>query len=239
MYRIRSCPSCESTKLTSKWALIAPFLASYVLHQPPFTCKLLECSDCSLRFFDVRLSPQEVDRLYSGYRGADYFRERDHHEFWYSRALNDGIGSDPEEVAKRVSSLERFLQGQIETERIDPVLDYGGDRGQFIPPSLGRTRFVFELSDATPVAGVHRINSERDLEERKYDFVMLLGVLEHCSDPSSILAKLRHLMLPGGLLCVGVPHERYGLRFISDSDIYGRYLKALARFPVVLKLLDF
>ena len=46
-------------------------------------------------------------------------------------------------------------------------------------------------------------------------------------------------MLPGGLLCVGVPHERYGLRFISDSDIYGRYLKALARFPALLKLLDF
>src|SRR5947209_1007360 len=86
----------------------------------PFTCKLLECSDCSLRFFDVRLSPEEVERLYSGYRGADYFRERHHHEFWYPRALKDGIGSDPEEVAKRVSSLERSLKGKLRRKGLTP-----------------------------------------------------------------------------------------------------------------------
>ncbi len=171
MYRIHSCPSCDSTKLTLNWALLSPFLASYAVKTRPFSCKLLKCSDCDLRFFDVRLSPEEVERLYSGYRGDDYYRERHRHEFWYSRVVNDGIGDDPEEVATRNRSLESLLAANVDPGQIRSVLDYGGDRGQFIPPSIGKEKFVFELSDAKPVAGVTRIKSEAELDSQKYELV--------------------------------------------------------------------
>lgn len=239
MYQADSCQSCGSTNLSFRWAVLSPFLASYAVRERPFCCKLLECADCGLRFFDVRLTPEEVERLYSGYRGENYFQERHRHEFWYSRAVNEGIGGDPEQVATRIRTLEDFLDANIDRDQVRTVLDYGGDRGQFIPPSLGDEKFVFELSDARPVPGVKRINSETELESRKYDLVMLFGVLEHCSDPSVILAKLKRLMSPGGILCVGVPHERYGTNFVSNSTFYRAYLNTLIKFPFLLKAVDF
>jgi len=46
-------------------------------------------------------------------------------------------------------------------------LDYGGDKGQFIPESIGKQKFVYELSDAAPVDGVARIASDIDLDGRR------------------------------------------------------------------------
>jgi Methyltransferase domain len=240
MYTIDSCPCCLSKNNTSRWAVVAPFLAHYAVGQRPERCKLLECSDCSFRFFDVRLSPQEVDRLYAGYRGGHYFTERHRYEFWYSRKVNDGIGGDPAEIEERIHAMERFVFPHIDVAKIEKVLDYGGDRGQFIPESLGRSKYVFELSDAVPCPGVIRVGSESALTSMKFDFIMLLGVLEHCSDPAGILIeKIRPLMCRGGFLCVGVPYERYNLRFAGRGPLYRRYLNALLRLPLALVAVDF
>lgn len=239
MYIIDACPCCQSRELSPRWAVVAPFLAHYAVQQAPSCCKLLECSKCSFRFFDVRLNPDEVARLYSGYRGERYFTERHRWEFCYSRRINDGIGGDQQEIAERVSALEKFVLPHVNRSGLKNVLDYGGDRGQFIPPSLGTNKFVFELSDAVPVAGVTRIVSEQELNAMNFDLVLVLGVLEHCSDPADILMKLRSYLSPGSLLCVGVPYERYGVGFAGKGALYHRYLKALLRFPAPLVAMDF
>jgi SAM-dependent methyltransferase len=239
VYTIEGCPCCQSKESTARWAVVAPFLAYYAVGRSPFLCRLMECSNCSFRFFDVRLTPEEVDKLYSGYRGERYFAERHRWEPWYSRKVNDGIGGDPEEVAERTRALEAFLLPHLDQSEIETVLDYGGDRGQFIPPSLGAKKFVFELSDAVPVAGVERINSEQQLRAMRFDLIMAFGVLEHCSDPAEVLEKLRSYLTPGSLLCVGVPYERYGLGFAGKGTLYRGYLNALLHFPTAVVAVDF
>jgi hypothetical protein len=159
MYAADVCPCCLSRQSTGRWALVAPFLASYAVGQPPSLCKLLECPVCTFRFFDVRLDPDEVSRLYSGYRGDRYFTERHHHEFWYSRKVNDGIGRDPEEIVTRSAAIERLVRPHDKSSNIRTVLDFGGDRGQLIPKSLGSEKYVFELSDAIPEPGGTRSHS--------------------------------------------------------------------------------
>jgi SAM-dependent methyltransferase len=181
-----------------------------------------------------------VDRLYSGYRGDRYFTERHRYEFWYSRKINDGIGGDPTEIAERMRATERFVFPHVNVSKIEKVLDYGGDRGQFIPESLGRSKYVFELSDAVPCAGVNRIGSESALKSMKFDFVMLLGVMEHCSDPASILVeKIRPLLQPDAFLYIAVPYERYSLSFAGNGSLYRLYLDALLRFPFAMVAVDF
>jgi hypothetical protein len=239
MYTIDACPCCLSKELVGRWAIVSPFLAHYAVGRPPFLCKLLECSACSFRFFDVRLEPEEVGRLYSGYRGDEYFAVRHRWEFWYSRKVNDGIGGDPEEIVSRVAGLERLFRPHVNNGSVKSVLDYGGDRGQFIPPSLGSDKFVFELSDAVPVAGVTRIGSEQELNRMKFDVIMMLGVLEHCSEPADVLGQLRSCFNPGALLCVGVPHERYGIGFAGRGSLYRDYLKTLLKIPAALIAVDF
>ena len=239
MYIVGACPCCQSTEFTEKAAIVAPFLAHYAVGKPPFLCELLECSTCSFRFFDVRLEPSEVERLYSGYRGERYFAERHRWEFWYSRKVNDGIGGDPEEISRRVAALERIVHPHVDLAAVDTVLDYGGDRGQFIPQLLGRKKFVYELSDAVPEPGVTRIGSEGELEGMKFDFIMVLGVLEHCSEPATVLEQLRSYMIPGAILCAGVPYERYGVGFAGKGGLYRGYLKALLGVPAALIAVDF
>jgi SAM-dependent methyltransferase len=187
----------------------------------------------------VRLDPDEVVRLYSGYRGESYFAERHRWEFWYSRKVNDGIGGDPEEIALRVASLENLLYPHVNDATVRTVLDYGGDRGQFIPKSLGTEKFVYELSDAEPEPGVSRIGSEQELNSRKFDFIMALGVLEHCSEPANVLEQLRSCLNPGSLLCIGVPYERYGVGFARKGRLYRSYLNALLHLPAASVAVDF
>jgi SAM-dependent methyltransferase len=239
MYIIEACPCCQSKESQGRWAIIAPFLAHYAVGRPPFLCKLLECSACSFRFFNARLDPDEVARLYSGYRGERYFDERHRWEFWYSRKVNDGIGGDPEEIALRVATLEKLFLPHVNNGMVKTVLDYGGDRGQFIPKSLGTDKFVFELSDAVPEPGVSRIGSEHELNSMKFDFIMALGVLEHCSEPANVLTQLRSCLNPGSLLCIGVPYERYGVGFAGKGTFYRSYLNALLHLPAALVTVDF
>jgi len=239
MYTIDACPCCLSKESTARWAIVAPFLAHYAVGRPPFLCKLLECSACTFRFFDARLEPDEVTRLYSGYRGDRYFAERHRYEFWYSRKVNDGIGGDPEEINDRLAAMENFLRPHLDIATIGSVLDYGGDRGQFIPKSLGKDKYVFELSDAVPEPGVTRIASQQEMSARKFDLIMALGVLEHCSEPADVLYQLRGSINPGSFLVVGVPYERYGVGFAGKGKLYRAWLNALLHVPPALIAVDF
>jgi hypothetical protein len=194
---------------------------------------LCECQACTFRFFDSRLTDSEVSKLYAGYRGNAYFKARHAHEPWYSRSVNDGIGSDLDEIATRKENLTNFLGARARS--ISTVLDYGGDRGQFIPEHLGEERYVFEISDAPTAPHVARLQSVAD---RQFDFVMLAHVLEHCSQPAEMLDVLRPLLHEHSLLYLEVPLERPSLAFAGSSLIQRRYLDMLVKLNPLLKLVD-
>jgi hypothetical protein len=200
----------------------------------------MECRNCSLRFFDSRLTPEEVETLYSGYRGEAYFRSRHRCEFWYTRKFNRGIGHDRQAIACRRQVAETFLKRHVDFGTIATVLDYGGDEGQFIPDALGKERYVFELSDATPVQGVAKIGSEAALRARHFDLVLVCSVLAHCSDPCATLQTIKELG-PGlpSLCYVEVPYERYDLRFAGRGKLFERYIAGLLRCPPALTAVDF
>lgn len=174
-----------------------------------------------------------MQSLYSGYRGETYFEARHRHEFWYSRRTNEGIGNDPVEIVSRKQNLARVL-GRRE-QSIATVLDYGGDRGQFIPDGLGAERFVYDISDAKPINGVAGLTS---LEGRQFDFIMLAHVLEHCSEPRQILQRLRALGHGKTLFYFEVPYERPSLTWAGEGNLQRQYLNALLRVEPLLKLVD-
>jgi SAM-dependent methyltransferase len=237
-----ACPCCPDAAVSGRWALVSPFIAAYVLDGPVETCRLLECARCGLRFFDRRFDAAETGRLYAGYRGEAYFRARHRAEFWYTRRLNDGMGSVPELVEGRRRRLAAFLGPHLDPRQAQErrILDFGGDSGQMIPEAFGTTRFVFEVSDVPPVAGVTRISDEGGLEPGGYDLVLLCHVLEHSGDPAGLIRHLKGLLRPGtGLLYIEVPLERFGTRFAGRGALYRRWLRWLARHPRLLTWLDF
>lgn len=237
-YLARSCPCCDGADFEAYPALVSSFIASYVLGSPPPPTRLLECRACSFRFFEDRLTPAEADRLYAGYRGDRYFRERHRHEPWYTRKVNDAIGGDDAVVAERRGALDRFVRAHVNIGAVDDVLDFGGDRGQLIP-AIGQRRFVYEISGVRPVDGVVNIASAEALRGRSFDLVLLCHVLEHCSEPTSVLAEVRSLMRTNGsMLYVELPYERVNLRWLGKRAPYRAYLGAIRRVRPALLALD-
>jgi SAM-dependent methyltransferase len=234
----KACPCCGREDLLDRPAVMAPFIASYVFGREPWPTSLLECRACGFRFFEGRFSPDEEARLYAGYRGERYFRERHRFEWWYSRRANDGLGQDPGEIAFRKRRMAAALAAVPGTQAIRSVLDYGGDRGQFIPDGLGERRYVLDLSGTEPVEGVAALRSAGDLGGGSVDLVLCCNLLEHSPQPAALLAAAKGLLGPGGWLYVEVPLERYGLGFVPRGGWYRRYAAALARHPACLAWVD-
>lgn len=234
MYFIDSCPCCGAKEL-QKWpAIVAPFVSQHACGTEKQVCSFCECGNCTFRFFDSRLTDSEIAALYAGYRGPAYYEARHRHEFWYTEAVNAGIGSDPGEIQSRKQHLEDLLAGR--QEPIQSVLDYGGDRGQFIPDHIGTERYVFEISGANPVPGVTRL---RSIEQRQFDLVMLAHVLEHCSAPLSFLANLRSLATDLTIYYFEVPFERPSVRFAPRGLLQRMYRDAVLCVKPLLTLVDF
>jgi len=214
MYLVEACVGCESKRLLLLPAVIAPFIQTYVLDaaargEPTLTSevKLCICHDCELAFYDLRFTEDEIGRLYAGYRSDAYYRARHRVEPFYTRGINAAIGADSETITLRRNTVGDFLFSETSEQPPRSVLDFGGDAGQFIPEWEGVTKYVYEISDVTPLAGVERVADLAHLKQ-PVDLVILAHVLEHASDPLGMLRALAPLTQPGGWLYVEVPLDR-------------------------------
>jgi SAM-dependent methyltransferase len=236
--RSQACPSCGCSQIEQRPALIAPFIARYVLDSEPEVCALCRCGDCGLVYFGRPYSEAEIARLYADYRGERYLAIRHSFEPWYTRRFNEDIGG-PAGMAPRRRVYQATLAACPDSGTVDTVLDYAGDRGQMMEGGPGRAHFVFEISGAPPETGVTAIADPASLEGRAFDLVLLCGVVEHFSWPlDQVKAAAQHVR-PGGLLYVEVPDETFSIATIPQGGWYVRYLQILVGWPLIRLAVDF
>jgi hypothetical protein len=195
MYRIDQCPCCDGRELDAYPAGIAPFIAEYALDGSNAPTRLFRCRACSFRFFEHRFTDEEAARLYAGYRGERYFQVRNRHEPWYTRTFNTQL-SKTGGVAERRETIAALVRAHHAPIR--SILDYGGDRGQFLPDLAGVERFVFDISGVPAEPGVTAFSSAAQVEGRTFDAVLASQLLEHVSDVSAVLQHIRALAAPQG-----------------------------------------
>lgn len=216
-----NCIICE-TPCKPYPAIVTGFIAELVFSKVPESTNLLECPNCGLRFFERRYSDAEMSRLYSNYRGPRYFEVRHRHEPWYTKQLNELTTGSEALIRQKKNSLSERLHKYC--PNAVSVLDYAGDRGQYIPDDV-RQKFVFDMSDAEPVQGVTKL-SAGDLENRRFDVVMAFNILEHVSSPLQDIAKIAAFCNPGGTLIISVPDEYPS--FLSGYSVFARAIRFLA-----------
>ena len=239
MYRTDTCQCCGSLDLEAYPAGIAPFIVEYVLQGLTSSSRLMECRQCTFRFYETRFDDAEAARLYADYRGERYFRVRHRHEPWYTRAFNDGLATTGGVDIRRreIGSWLRQLAGPRSLSR---VLDYGGDRGQFLPDEPGLARFVYDISGVKPEPGVTAYAAEAELTGQTFDGIVISQVLEHVSDVAHVLDHVRSLAAPSGAaLIVEVPFEHFELRLIGKSARYQAYVDRVLRTQPLARALDF
>jgi SAM-dependent methyltransferase len=177
-------------------------------------------------FFEDRFDDQEIATLYSDYRSESYYRVRHYWEPWYTRAFNSELGGAREMTMRRavyVKTLREFAPD----DRVDTVLDFGGDRGQLMIGGPGRFHYVYDISGVEPEPGVIRIADGASLTEQIFDLVLLCEVLEHVSEPIRLLREVITHVKPGGLLYITVPNREFPLTDIPSSSWYPAYLRLI------------
>ncbi len=167
------------------------------------------CLDCCFIQTKHAFSDEGLRRLYADYRSDTYNEERIRYEPTYAALANE-IGVGDQEVDSRVRGLTAWLSDQIQHEKDFSMLDYGGSDGRFLPGFEGQ-RFLFEVSNISPVPGVIRVSDEAELGT--YSYVQITHVLEHVPEPLALLKRVACLVKPSGYLYVEVPQD------LTDSEI--------------------
>lgn len=235
---IEHCPCCLEPMNATCPALIAPFIRERALEGRTVPCRLLTCPSCAFRCFDTRFDAAELHRLYTGYRGEAYFQVRHRWEPWYSRSMNARLSESTEELRTRKKNFRALITRCLGAQPLAKVLDYGGDRGQFIPEEWPSEKYVYEISGREPLPGIHAVQHAQDLQGTTFDLVMLCHVLEHQSDPAQQLAGLYELIGDSGHLYVEVPLERPDLAQAGRWPWGPAGLAWLAEHPILVRLVD-
>ena len=170
------------------------------------------CNSCGLHFFSRRFSEEELNTIYSHYRDSSYQKKRQRYEPWYTEKVNLSIGNDLPTIKVRQENLKKLiceahLSGIVDLPKV--IVDWGGDKGQFIPIfGSSQQSYVYEVSDATPAFGVDRLFSTDQIEQKLPDLFMVCHVLEHDHGARNLVSKIAALAKPSSLLYVEVPLDR-------------------------------
>jgi len=183
----------EPVKITPEWGMRdLPNGYAYPL------CNSVQCTACNALFLDIRFDEEEVSRLYTGYRGAEYASQRERFEPGYSvqnEVLNAGYNYIP--VVEEM--LSPYLPSSIR------VLDWGGDTGVNTPfRHTAAIHHVYDISHKELVKSA--VHIEQPIASG-YDLVVLSNVLEHLPYPQKELLRVSRVMDKNTLLYIEVPYE--------------------------------
>lgn len=226
MKLVHHCVICNSSNVTKKLGLFTPFMSHRMFEYPliqvsdgsgvrfldVFT-NAIWCDDCGAVFSQMRPDADELARVYEGYRGPDYNAIRTIFEPNYPM-MNAAIDSDAEWKNRQNLSCD-FLEDKVNPATIHRILDYGGDKGQYIPRIFsGSEKFVYDISGVGVEDGVQIVNDLAAVGQ--VDFVMASNILEHVSYPQEILADILKVCRPGAFIFIDVPQENPAVTPVLD-----------------------
>jgi hypothetical protein len=238
--RDAACPCCLSASPRRCWGVVSSFLSRHALLQAPEPVARLICAACGHAWSARGLSEAEVTRLYSGYRGDAYLKERQRHEPWYSQALNEGMGGE-DHMTRRRALLARSLaraEGSMGKRPIGRALDHGGDRGQMLKDLPDPERMVFDVSGVAADPWARALEADELARAAGFELILNCQVLEHVNDPGAFLGDLYTATARGGWIYLEVPNETWRESSGVESARVA-WLRFVCRRPALLKALDF
>lgn len=177
-----TCPCCDSNRITSSPARLAPFVSQRVNGRDYTGCWSLQCQDCGVLFSSVRFTDEQARRLYAGYRDAKYTAEREKYEPGYTNPPAHDY----------ISEVELFLDPHLGTP-VD-ILDWGGGDGNNTP---------FRRLNTWALIDIYDISAHPVKPYGKYNLVVCSNLLEHVPWPLATLEEIEPHM--GDILYLEIP----------------------------------
>lgn len=178
---VNSCPVCENT--------------SHSLIRRGKT-NLLHCANCDVHFLEQQPSKQSLDAYYASS---------------YAMSSSEVLASEHRRLFRLPEQL--WLISELEKHGLnsgDTILDIGCDKGYFLDQCR---RFGFKVKGVEPSQQAREyctsiglnISSDISQIQELFDAITLWHVLEHFTDPRSVLDKAHSLLNSNGLLFIRVP----------------------------------
>lgn len=240
MKNVECCIICGSTNLINYDTMCSQFLAERIWNSKSFNVKLSHCNNCDFTFYNPRPDDKELDRLYNGYRSNEYQKQREKYESYYTKDFNESIVNDIE-IDGRKLNMSSIINKYINIKEIHNLLDYGGDKGQFITDDFKFIdRYIFDISNVDILPGIKKINYISESDNKKFDFIMCCHVLEHVSNPSEIINNILKFSHNGTKFYFELPYDSHKVLtpiyiniffkfFKMNSFIYKLYFKLIKR----------
>lgn len=172
------------------------------------------CIRCGLVYVNPLPTDQEL---------ADFYRTY-HHQSDQLQLSQTG----------EVNLFHQILDQVQEIRRTGALLDVGSSYGYFLHQARQRGFITKGVEVASEPAQYSRSQLNLDvvtgrLEDAnfmdgQFDVVTLLNVLEHVTDPFSLLSEIRRIMARRGLLIVVVPNLNFGYPFLWFPSLFSNYL---------------
>ena len=207
------CIICGSDKVQTIQTKISDFLVAKIFGEDEvgndYAVNLCHCEECTFSFYDRRLTDEESNRLYDGYRGAEYQRIREKYDCWYTEKINDAINNDSMALKEQQRVIEKMVRENVPIN-IRVALDYGGNQGDTFTDFLGtEEKYVYDISDIDVKGGggEKKKGSYQELLEHHFDFIMCNMTLEHVSYPKDFVKLLYDIGSSDTYYYLEVPSE--------------------------------
>jgi Methyltransferase domain len=187
--------------------IVAPFLARRIWSREAFQVDLNCCNVCDFIFFNPRLDAEEEERLYQGYRDAEYLRARHAVEPWYTERFNSEF-MQPDLLRRRKTALVEILGRRVSSNGSCRILDFGGSHGELVKDLLpNSTAYVYDISNVAPLDGVTPCSDLAECRSHEFDLIICSNVFEHVGSPRAIFEQIREIAASKTLLWIEVPLE--------------------------------
>jgi hypothetical protein len=173
------------------------------INHPTTLVEIQFCGACSFVQTKLPFHEDAINRLYLDYREDSYNHERIELEPSYAAMAAD-VGHGAIELETRIEAATKFISTHVPASENFTILDFGGADGKFMP-RIEAKKFVFEISNVQPIAGVTRLHSDAELGT--YSLVQLAHVVEHVIEPLELVKYVSAKVAPGGYLYVETPQE--------------------------------
>jgi hypothetical protein len=165
------------------------------------------CKDCGFVGPSQVYPFHQLVGLYKDYRSDAYNRDRCSVEPSY-RDIMDAVGKSQQEIASRIQNIDAIVERLVPLASIDTVLDWGGGEGRFIPSSLRQKSVtILDYSTEEPVDPAY-VRLEKLDPSQQYDYIQICHVLEHVSEPRSLMEEVVSHLKPGGYIYVELPQDK-------------------------------
>ena len=203
------CLACGHPFTFSGTAVFSDFLRERMFNGHEKDTAIHFCPKCGMYFSAYRPDDTEMGLLYSGYRDEAYQKQRQKYEEFYTPEFNRELYAPQDGGFSRKKGIADFLKNTIDISSCLNVLDFGGDKGQFIPDEFSNAnRYVYEISGTDTVEGVKMLTDKSILNSYDWDLILCNQVMEHLSDIQSYFTGLVECMKENTYLYIEVPNER-------------------------------